>query len=45
MQWRVPVSGQCKPAAAPTLEKKGGFWFATYQGALNAELFIEFSRR
>ena len=24
---------------------KGGFWFATYQGALNAELFIELLKK
>ena len=28
-------------SAASAVNAKGGFWFATYQGALNAELFIE----
>jgi len=27
-------------SAASAVNAKGGFWFATYQGALNAELFI-----
>lgn len=28
-------------SAASAVNAKGGFWFATCQGALNAELFIE----
>jgi hypothetical protein len=28
-------------SAASAVNAKGGFWFATYKGALNAELFIE----
>ena len=31
--------------AASAVNAKGGFWFATYQGALNAELFIELLKR
>ena len=32
-------------SAASAVNAKGGFWFATYQGALNAELFIELLKR
>ena len=32
-------------SAAPAVNAKGGFWFATYQGALNAELFIELLKK
>jgi transposase len=28
-------------SAASAVSAKGGFWFATYQGGLNAELFVE----
>jgi hypothetical protein len=28
-------------SAASAVNAKGGFWFATYQGAISAELFIE----
>ena len=32
-------------SAASAVNAKGGFWFATYQGALNAELFIELLKK
>lgn len=32
-------------SAASAVNAKGGFWFATYQDALNAELFIELLKR
>ena len=32
-------------SAASAVNAKGGFWFATYEGALNAELFIELLKR
>lgn len=32
-------------SAASAVNAKGGFWFATHQGALNAELFIELLKR
>lgn len=32
-------------SAASAVNAKGGFWFATYPGALNAELFIELLKK
>lgn len=32
-------------SAASAVNAKGAFWFATYQGALNGELFVELLRR
>ena len=32
-------------SAASAVNAKGGFWFVTYEGALNAELFIELLKR
>jgi transposase len=32
-------------SAASAVNAKGGFWFATYEGALNAELFITLLKR
>ena len=32
-------------SAASAVNAKGGFWFATYSGALNAELFIELLKK
>jgi DDE superfamily endonuclease len=32
-------------SAASAVNAKGGFWFATYEGALNAELFIELLKK
>jgi len=32
-------------SAASAVNAKGGFWFATYQGALNAELFVELLKK
>ena len=32
-------------SAASAVNARGGFWFQTYQGALNAELFIELLKR
>jgi len=32
-------------SAASAVNAKGGFWFATYQGGLNAELFIELLKK
>ncbi|NDZ17531.1 IS630 family transposase [Variovorax sp. WS11] len=32
-------------SAASAVNARGGFWFATYQGALNAELFIELLKK
>ena len=32
-------------SAASAVSAKGGFWFATYQGALNAELIIELLKK
>ena len=32
-------------SAASAVNANGGFWFATYQGALNAELFIELLKK
>lgn len=32
-------------SAASAVNAKGGFWFATYKGALNAELFIELLKK
>lgn len=32
-------------SAASAVNAKGGFWFATYQGALNGELFVQLLRR
>ncbi|MFN0185145.1 MAG: IS630 family transposase [Aquabacterium sp.] len=32
-------------SAASAVNAKGGFWFATYQGAMNAELFIELLKK
>src|SRR5664279_4984168 len=32
-------------SAASAVNAKGGFWFATFQGALNAELFIELLKK
>ena len=32
-------------SAASAVNAKGGFWFATYQGALHAELFIELLKK
>jgi transposase len=32
-------------SAASAVNAKGGFWFCTYEGALNAELFIEFLKK
>jgi transposase len=32
-------------SAASAVNAKGGFWFATYKGALNGELFVQLLRR
>lgn len=32
-------------SAASAVNTKGGFWFATYKGALNGELFVQLLRR
>jgi transposase len=38
----VPVPGQRQSvSAASAVNAKGGFWFVTYKGGLNAELFVE----
>ena len=42
----VQVPGQRQGiSAASAVNSKGGFWFATYQGALNSERFVELLRR
>lgn len=38
----VQVPGQRQSiSAASAVNSKGGFWFATYQGAMNGEVFVE----
>jgi transposase len=42
----VPVPGQRQGiSAASAVNSKGGFWFATYKGGLNGELFVDLLRR
>jgi transposase len=42
----VQVPGQRQSvSAASAVSAKGAFWFATYQGALNGELFVELLRK
>ena len=42
----VQVPGQRQGiSAASAVNSKGGFWFATYKGALNSERFVELLRR
>lgn len=42
----VKVPGQRQGiSAASAVNSKGGFWFATYHGALNGERFVELLRR
>jgi len=42
----VSVPGQRQSiSAASAVSSKGAFWFATYSGALNGELFVELLRR
>jgi len=31
--------------AASAVDNKGGFWFSTYQGSLNAERFVQLLRK
>ncbi len=42
----VKVPGQRQGiSAAPAVNSKGGFWFATYNGGLNGERFVQLLRR
>jgi transposase len=42
----VPVPGQRQGiSAASAVNSKGAFWFATYQGGLNGDLFVQLLKR
>lgn len=42
----VQVPGQRQSiSAASAVNSKGGFWFATYQGAMNGEVFVELLKK